>query len=203
MASRGQSGGLAAATRDVITALDAFGMDLIIIETVGIGQIELDIVEACDSVVVVLVPESGDMIQTMKAGLMEIADIFCVNKMDRPGADRMIGLLNLLIHERLGVDSREFPAVGTNGVTGEGVDKLIEALEKHREYLTASGKLESRRKQQLKAEVVHNVRDRLMKQLEEMIDFDGQFDHLSRQLSSGETDPYTAADMIYDHYFHK
>ena len=134
MASRGESGGLAAATRDVTKVLDAFGMDLIIIETVGIGQIELDIVEACDSVVVVLVPESGDMIQTMKAGLMEIADIFCVNKIDRPGADRLLGILNSMIHERQTASSVEIRAVGTNGMNGEGVDSLAEAIEKHREF---------------------------------------------------------------------
>lgn len=203
MASRGESGGLAAATRDVITALDAFGMDLIIIETVGIGQIELDIVGACDSVVVVLVPESGDMIQTMKAGLMEIADIFCVNKMDRPGADRLIGILDSMIHERQAPDGSSFPAVGTNGISGEGVDKLIVTIQQHRDYLTASGALETRRRQQLKAAIIHAVRDRIVKQLEEMVDFDEQFAQISRQLAAGETDPYSAADTIYDHYFRR
>jgi LAO/AO transport system kinase len=203
MASRGESGGLAAATRDVITAFDAFGMDLIIIETVGIGQIELDIVEACDSVVVVLVPESGDMIQTMKAGLMEIADIFCVNKMDRPGSDRLLGILNMMIHERQTAVSREFPSVGTNGVSGEGVDKLMEVVQQHRDFLTATGGLEARRKLQLKAAIIHALRDRIVKQLEDMIDFDGQFESVSRQLAAGEIDPYSAADMIYDHYFRR
>ena len=200
MASRGQSGGLAAATRDVITILDAFGMDMILIETVGIGQVELDIVEACDSVVVVLVPESGDMIQTMKAGLMEIADIFCVNKADRPGSERLISMLNLAIHQKLTLDSLEIPAVGTNAVTREGVDKLLEAIEKHRQFLEHSGTLELRRKRQLKAEVLQTVRDRVISSLEEMIDFDGEFEGIGRKLISGETDPYSAADLIYDQY---
>ncbi len=203
MASRGESGGLAAATRDVTKVLDAYGMDLIIIETVGIGQIELDIVEACDSVVVVLVPESGDMIQTMKAGLMEIADIFCVNKIDRPGADRLLSILNSMIHERQTADSVEIRAVGTNGTTGEGVDSLAVAIEKHRGLITSGGELEKRRGSQLKAEIVHAVRDRVVRQLEETVDFNGQFEHLSRQLASGELDLYSAADMIYDRYFGK
>ena len=201
MASRGQSGGLAAATRDVVTVFDAFGMDLIIIETVGIGQVELDVIEACDTVVVVLVPESSDMIQTMKAGLMEIADIFCVNKMDRPGADRLLSYLNNMIHERLSPTAQEFPAIGTNAVSGEGVVKLSDAISRHRDYIVANGMYEQRRKSQLKTEILSTVRDRIVKDLDRMIDLDGQFESISSKLNSGETDPYTAADEIYEHYF--
>lgn len=201
MASRGQSGGLAAATRDVVTAFDAFGMDMIIIETVGIGQIELDIIEACDTVVVMLVPESGDMIQTMKAGLMEIADIFCVNKMDRPGADRLLSYLNNLIHERTLLPGAEFPAVGTNAVSGEGVDKLSDAISRHRDYIVANGIFAERRKRQLKTEILTTVRDRIVRDLDRMMDLDGQFESVSSRLNSGETDPYSAADEIYEHYF--
>lgn len=201
MASRGQSGGLAAATRDVITVFDAFGMDLIIVETVGIGQIELDIIEAADTVVVILVPESGDMIQTMKAGLMEIADIFCVNKIDRPGADRLLSYLNNMIHEKLTADAGEFPAIGTNAVNGDGVDKLAAEMTRHREHITGSGDLARRRKRQLKSEILSTVRDRIVKDLDRMIDLDGQFERISSRLISGETDPYSAADEIYEHYF--
>ncbi len=201
MASRGQSGGLAAATRDVITVLDAYGMDLIVIETVGIGQIELDIIEACDTVVVILVPESGDMIQTMKAGLMEIADIFCVNKMDRPGADRLLSYLNNMIHERLTADGAEFPAVGTNAVSGQGVDHLSDAISRHRDYIVSNGMFEQRRRRQLKSEILASVRDRIVKDLDRLIDLDGQFESISSKLNSGETDPYSAADEIYEHYF--
>jgi LAO/AO transport system kinase len=201
MASRGQSGGIAAATRDVITVLDAFGMDLVIIETVGIGQIELDIVEAADTVVVILVPESGDMIQTMKAGLMEIADIFCVNKIDRPGGDRLLSYLNNMIHEKLKADSQEFPAVGTNAVSGEGVDKLADGISRHRDYIVQNGDFERRRRRQLKTEILSTVRDRIVKDLDQMIDLDGQFEKIATRLNNGETDPYSAADQIYEHYF--
>ncbi len=201
MASRGQSGGIAAATRDVITVLDAFGMDMVIIETVGIGQIELDIVEAADTVVVILVPESGDMIQTMKAGLMEIADIFCVNKIDRPGGDRLLSYLNNMIHEKLTADSQEFPAVGTNAVSGEGVDKLADGISRHRDYIVNNGDFERRRRRQLKTEILSTVRDRIVKDLDQMIDLDGQFEKIATRLNNGETDPYSAADQIYEHYF--
>ncbi len=201
MASRGQSGGIAAATRDVITVLDAFGMDLVIIETVGIGQIELDIVEAADTVVVILVPESGDMIQTMKAGLMEIADIFCVNKIDRPGGDRLLSYLNNMIHEKLTADSMEFPAVGTNAVSGEGVDRLADGISRHRDYIMQNGDFERRRRRQLKTEILSTVRDRIVKDLDQMIDLDGQFEKIATRLNNGETDPYSAADQIYEHYF--
>lgn len=201
MASRGQSGGIAAATRDVVRVLDAFGMDLILIETVGIGQIEVDIVEACDTVVVVLVPESGDMIQTMKAGLMEIADIFCVNKIDRPGGERLLGILNNMIHERLPKNAEEIQAVGTNGVSGEGVDLLLDRIAQHRRIVTTNGEYEERRKRQLKTEIIFMVRDRVARDLDMMLDFDAEFESMSDKLLAGETDPYSVADEIYEHYF--
>jgi LAO/AO transport system kinase len=110
MATRGSLGGLAAATREVADVLDAFGLDRILIETVGVGQSELDIARTADSSVVVLVPESGDSIQTLKAGLMEIADIFVVNKADRPGADRLRNELELMLGLRSGATMKNVPA---------------------------------------------------------------------------------------------
>src|SRR3954471_17280513 len=110
MATRGSLGGLAAATRDVTDVLDAFGLDRVIIETVGVGQTELDVSRTADSTMVVLVPESGDSIQTLKAGLMEIADIFVVNKSDRPGADRMRNELELMLGLRSGETMKHVPA---------------------------------------------------------------------------------------------
>jgi LAO/AO transport system kinase len=110
MATRGSLGGLAAATRDVTDVLDAFGLDRVIIETVGVGQTELDVSRTADTTMVVLVPESGDSIQTLKAGLMEIADIFAVNKSDRPGADRLRNELELMIGLRSGDTMKNVPA---------------------------------------------------------------------------------------------
>lgn len=110
MATRGSLGGLAAATREVCDVLDAFGFDRILIETVGVGQSELDIARTADTSLVVLVPESGDSIQTLKAGLMEIADVFCVNKADRPGADRLRNELELMLGLRMGATMKNVPA---------------------------------------------------------------------------------------------
>jgi LAO/AO transport system kinase len=110
MATRGSLGGLASATRDVCDVLDAFGVDVILIETVGVGQSELDVARTADTTVVVLVPESGDSIQTLKAGVMEIADLFVVNKADRPGADRLRNDLELMLGLRTGATLRDVPA---------------------------------------------------------------------------------------------
>ncbi|NUS98224.1 MAG: methylmalonyl Co-A mutase-associated GTPase MeaB, partial [Gemmatimonadaceae bacterium] len=110
MATRGSLGGLASATREVADVLDAFGIDVILIETVGVGQTELDIARTADTSIVVLVPESGDSIQTLKAGLMEIADIYVVNKADRPGADRLRNELELMLGLRAGSSMRDVPA---------------------------------------------------------------------------------------------
>jgi LAO/AO transport system kinase len=179
MATRGSLGGLATTTKEVLDLMDAFGFPRVLVETVGVGQTELEITGAADTVVVILVPESGDAIQAMKAGLMEIADIFVVNKADRPGADRLVKDLKLALHLKEGsalrdvpahhgVDLRrlathqgvpgpkteedrprawEIPVVKTVAQTGEGVPELMEALERHRSFLEATGGMEKRRRE--------------------------------------------------------
>ena len=176
MATRGSIGGLAATSKEVIDLMDAFGLGRLLVETVGVGQTELGITGAADTVVVVLVPESGDGIQAMKAGLMEIADIFVVNKADRPGADRVVSDLETALHLRAGNALGHIPAhhgvdltlVGkgadaavsvpdapgpwaipvlkTTAQTGEGVPELLEAVDRHREYLDESGQLRIRQR---------------------------------------------------------
>jgi LAO/AO transport system kinase len=116
MATRGSYGGLATTTKEVTIVMDAFGKDYILIETVGVGQVELDVVNACDTTVVVLVPESGDSIQAMKAGLMEIADVFVVNKSDREGAKRIVGELEMILDIRRKDGEWEYPVVSTEAV---------------------------------------------------------------------------------------
>jgi len=130
MATRGSMGGLAATTKEVLDLMDAFGFPRVLIETVGVGQTELEITRAADTVVVVLVPESGDAIQAMKAGLMEIADIFVVNKADRPGADRLVMELKLALHLREGEALRDVPA-------HHGID--LRRLDRAREEVVAGG----------------------------------------------------------------
>ena len=147
MATRGSLGGLAATSKEVIDLMDAFGLARLLIETVGVGQTELGITGAVDTVVVVLVPESGDGIQAMKAGLMEIADIFVVNKADRPGADRVFGDLRAALHLRAGNTSRwAVPVLKTVASTAEGVPELLDAVDQHREYLDESGELRIRQR---------------------------------------------------------
>ena len=169
MATRGSLGGLATATREVCDVLDGFGMDVILLETVGVGQSELDISRAADTTVVVLVPESGDSIQTLKAGVMEIADIFAVNKADRPGADRLRNDIELMLGLRSGaapagvsgrVGSTDLwtpPVLRTIAVKGEGIDDLVNALDRHFHYLQVSGELRIRRRQRLRERVMEVV----------------------------------------------
>ena len=153
MATRGSHGGLSATTREATDLLDAFGFDRILLETVGVGQSELEIASQADSTVVVLVPESGDGIQAMTAGLMEVADLFVINKADRPGAERLRKEIRIVTHLRdPGEDGRDGsdggwdpPILTTVASNGEGVDELAEALDRHHRHLVDSGALEARR----------------------------------------------------------
>ncbi len=143
LATRGALGGLSAATRDVADVLDAYGFDRIVLETVGVGQSELDVARAADSCVVVLVPESGDSIQMLKAGLVEIADVLVVNKADRPGADRLRRDFELMLtlRTRGGHEAGGWrpPVMTTVAAQGTGVPEVVAALDRHQEYLVASG----------------------------------------------------------------
>jgi len=138
---------------DVADVMDAFGKDIIITETVGVGQCELDIAEACYTTVVVLVPESGDSVQAMKAGLMEIADVLAINKSDREGADRMARQVRAVIE--LGGERNGWrpPVVSTIASEGEGVGDLYEQVKKHREFLRRSGGLEKHRRSNVEATI--------------------------------------------------
>jgi LAO/AO transport system kinase len=190
MATRGSLGGLSATTGVVADTLDAFGFDRVIIETVGVGQSELDIAATADTTVVALVPESGDSIQAMKAGLMEIADLFVVNKADRPGAARLAREIELMLHLRHGNTLRHVPAhhgvhtaraaaapapantpgwpipvLLTIAETGDGVPRLVETLEQHLSWLADSGELSRRRR----ARLADRVRDAVARSLARMV----------------------------------
>lgn len=161
MASRGGLGGLARRTREVCDVLDAFGRDVVIIETVGVGQIELDVASAAHTTIVALVPESGDSVQVMKAGLMEIGDLFCINKADRQGAERLLvevrSMLDLLPRER----EWRPPVVETVATVGTGIPELLEQLEAHRRFLSESGRFEKLRRRQVETEIIELVEDRV------------------------------------------
>ena len=179
MATRGAQGGLATTTEEVADVLEAFGFDRILIETVGVGQTELDVAATAETTVLVLVPESGDGIQTLKAGVMEIAELYVINKSDRPGADKLKQEVEVMLGIRRGnafahitphhnpraaqdgsgrlreatpnADSWEAPVITTVASKGEGIQDLIAALERHHAYLEGSGKLDERRKRRLGA----------------------------------------------------
>src|SRR3990170_7999500 len=195
MATRGSLGGLAFATKEVSLLLDAFGKDFILIETVGVGQIELDIVDACDTTLVVFVPESGDSIQAMKAGLMEIADIFVVNKADREGANRIVSELDMILDVRRKKGEWNYPIVSTEAVNNKGIDDLLKKIKEHRKYITENHLLEKHRKEQIKSELKKIMELKLKELIEKNLN-DANLDQLAEKVYSGQEDPYSAGEKI-------
>jgi len=196
MATRGGVGGLAARTKEVCDVLDAFGRDCIIIETVGVGQVELDIAGAAHSTVVVLVPESGDGIQTMKAGLMEIGDLFCVNKSDREGADRMVMEIETMVEMKARTNGWVPPVVKTVATTGLGVPALLDQLEAHRKHLEASGAMTERKRESVRSEIVELTEEWLRRDVWRRPDVTERLAGLVQQVLDGGTTPYRAAEAI-------
>ncbi len=169
MATRGSLGGLANKTKDVALVLDAAGMDYILIETVGVGQVELDIAQVCDTTVVVLVPESGDAIQAMKAGILEVADILVVNKGDRTGADRLILEMKFAFEPRVHNSDWHYPILKITAIENIGIDELVTTIKSHREYLERSGKLEIERKNKLVIRVNELIEEKIKTHLHEYV----------------------------------
>jgi LAO/AO transport system kinase len=198
MATRDRHGGLPPTAKDVMKLMDAAGKDIILVETVGVGQTELDIVETTDTTIVLLVPEAGDAIQTLKAGLMEIADIFVVNKADRDGADRLMAELRMMREIQQTSDGWDVPIVATQAHRGVGVDTLSDTIQAHRRFLEESGELQRRRarhrRNELWALVEHRVRQRLTLRVRE----DPTLAALVEQVMQAEIDPHSAAARILD-----
>lgn len=196
MATRGSLGGLAVATTEVGDVLDAFGKDIVIMETVGVGQSELDIVSAAETTIVVLVPESGDGVQTMKAGLMEIADIFVINKADREGANGLAREVEAVLSMRDSSNGWVIPVLLTTAIKGEGTNELVEAIEKHTEFLKTSKLLESKRKERIRKRIKDIVSLRIETILRENAEIQELInDYLANSANSPDT-PYTLADRI-------
>ena len=196
MATRGSHGGLSQAAKSVVKLLDAFGKDLIIIETVGVGQTELGIVETADTTVVILVPEAGDAIQTMKAGLMEIADVFIVNKADREGADRMLTELRMLMHIHPRYDWWEVPVLATQAHQNVGITPLYEAIDHHRRRLEETGQWAQRRGEHRRKELFELLQHRLLHMLMAQLEHEEGLQELVSQVQDAALDPYTAAQQI-------
>lgn len=199
MASRGSLGGLSASTRDAVRAMDAAGYDPIIIETVGTGQAEVEVMRIAQTVVVVCAPGMGDEIQAIKAGILEIADIFAVSKADRPGADQTVAELAMMLsldptrrqHDKT-QPHWKIPVLKTSALKDQGLSELTDAIQQHRTYLTESGALASRSQRQVHSEIqaliLHAVTNALKREISE-----AEWQQLTREISARERDPYSVA----------
>jgi len=196
LGTRGKHGGLSHATKEVVLALDAAGFDVILVETAGVGQTELDILRLAQTVLVVLVPESGDSIQVMKAGLMEIADVFAVNKSDRPEADQLVRELVMMVglnpHDE---KSWMIPVKKTEAVRDIGVPELMAEVAAHQDYLTRSGARQAKAVDFLKNEVSDILIESLNQTLKNAFETSSGKE-LVQDLLDRKLDPYTAAKMI-------
>jgi LAO/AO transport system kinase len=195
MASRGSLGGLSEATLQAALLMDASGADEVLIETVGVGQAEVDIIDHADTVVLVLMPGSGDSIQALKAGVMEIPDVIVVNKADQRGADTVVrevrGALSLG-----GAHEREIPIVRTEALNGVGIPELAQRIAEHREAIGAAGVLEERRRRNLRAEVLALATQRLRRRLEEALADDPEAARVLDEVAGRRLDPASAAERL-------
>jgi LAO/AO transport system kinase len=198
MATRGSMGGLARASEEAADILEAAGSERILIETVGVGQSEIDVVHAADTTLVVLVPESGDGVQTMKAGLMEIADIFVVNKADRAGADTLIADIETTLTLRAEAADWRPPVVRSVATSPDGVRDLWEAIQRHEQYLRESGRFAARRRERLAARMRQRIRERVVNELWHARGVEDAVRAAVAEVEARLAGPYRAADAIAD-----
>lgn len=197
MATRGSLGGLAKMAKEACEVLDASGKDFIIIETVGVGQSELDIAQTADTTIVVLVPESGDAVQTMKAGLMEIGDIFVINKTDREGADVLAVALRTMLHLKMKEsDDWETKVVKTIGLQNKGITELFGEIERHKAYLETNGKMNAKRKENLIKQINELVNNKLEVKFWSN-DRKKALDKSIADILSRKTNPYDFVDELF------
>jgi LAO/AO transport system kinase len=199
MASRGSLGGLSAATRDVVRAIDAAGYNPIIIETIGTGQAEVEVMRAAQTVLVVSAPGMGDEVQAIKAGILEIADIFVVSKADKPGADQTVAELAMLLsldpQRRLHDKSKPYwriPVLKTSAIKDQGITQLVDTMEQHYQYLVESGMLAHRAQRQVRSEVESLVLHAVILALRAEVT-EAEWQQLTEEISSKERDPYSVA----------
>jgi len=195
MATRGHLGGLTAATDQVLTVLAAAGRDVVLVETVGVGQDEVDVVDSADVSLVVLVPGLGDEVQALKAGIMEIADVFVVNKADREGVERLVAEIEAMLS--LVGDERRIPRiVQTVATEDRGTVELLEAIEAFRTEAEESGMLEARRRERLRRRLVGAVRQRVMARVRQRVLSPEELAQTVERMAERAVDPETAADEI-------
>lgn len=196
LGTRGAHGGISRATRDVVRLMDAAGMDWVIIETVGVGQTELDIMELAHSTVVVLTPESGDTIQTMKAGLLEVADVFVVNKADRAGADKIVHELRAML-ELAPRKSWEVPVLKTQASEGKGIEELVSVLEKHFAHLQSSPDYQAQATTLRQTELEEILQEQFRKWAHEKLPKEKALKKTLEEVRSGKISAYEGALKIF------
>ena len=202
LATRGHLGGVSRHTGDVITLMDAFGFDDIIVETVGAGQSEVDIMKYAETVVVVLAPNLGDDVQAIKAGILEIGDVFCLNKADLPGAERTRRDIEMMLNLKEETSWRP-PIVMTQAHTGLGLDELVKAVKSHREFLVSSGRLEQKAHESHRAILSEYLGLLTVEKVLKSAEADGTLESAIQDLSSGISDPLTRASELLERYLGK
>lgn len=198
MATRGSLGGLSQKSGDAVKLMDAYGTDVIIVETVGVGQSEVDIVKTADTTMVVVVPGLGDDIQAIKAGILEIGDLFTINKADREGVDKLNIEIEMMLE--LNQESVEWrpPINRTVASKDEGITEVVDSIEEHKKFLFQTGKIEKIRANRIKSEVTAMVNDRISRYVDAKVVATDEFANTVVKLQNREVDPYSVVDKIVD-----
>jgi LAO/AO transport system kinase len=201
LATRGHFGGLSHSTRSAIDVLDAMGKDYIIVETVGVGQDEVDVVKSAQTTVIMVIPGMGDDIQAIKAGILEVGDVFVINKADREGADKTFNELRQMIdmgHKKYEEGKWKPPILKAEAVFDRGVAELLETIEKHRNHLLneSRGKKPGKKRERVREEMAEMIKNRLIQEVLDRMLESGEFDRAVDAVAAGETDPYTACDDL-------
>ena len=193
VATRGQWGGLPRVVKSMVRLLDAAGTDVVLVETVGVGQAELGIMDVADTVVVTLMPESGDAIQTLKAGIMEIADIYLVNKADREGANQMAAAITAMLHLAGSQPAWEPPVMLTQATSGAGIPELWDKVQEHHRHMTTTSELERRRAARREQEFLETVMEQMERRLRKLVVEDPALVATLKKVGLKEAEPYSSA----------
>lgn len=196
MGTRGSLGGLSHKTADAVKAMDAFGKDIIIVETVGVGQSEVDIVKAADTTMVVLIPGMGDDIQAIKAGILEIGDLYCINKSDLDGADKLVREINMMLDLDTFMTDWRPPITKVIASQNEGIGDLVATIEKHRSYIEGNGELIRRRTKRTRDEMLDILSSNIGAYIKNKIVDSGRLDNYVESIKRHETDPYTVIGSV-------
>jgi len=195
-ATRGQTGGMTPTTKAFIKILEAMGKEVILLETVGIGQNEVSVAQVADTIVLIVIPGMGDYLQTLKAGVLEIGDIFVVNKSDREGANQTVADLQMFIDLNSGQSEWKPPIIKTIASDRKGIEELMDAVRRHREYLMRGNLILSKRESAAKSEILEIMKARFIRHVAEQTPLDKRLNAYAQQICDGSMDPYRAAEEI-------